>query len=407
MLRLRKKPHKPALSAATPTTRDGVALLLVVVFIALLSAMIFSFLYEMEVDAVFTQNQGADFQARLAANSAVVNGIMVLAEQYADMLESGTPPVDSELDSSQWHLGVAFEPLNDATMRASIADEFGKINLNALLIYENDQPTRNDPLINALREFFLMRDDSGYDPVDAILDWLDYNDSDAEEPEGAETEFYQGLENPYSCKNGPMTCIEELLLVKGITPELYFGDSEQEQAPLSEYLTVHGDWRGRVNVNTARVEVIAAILGGYAGNPDLGAAEQIYEEARIAPMDNAGQLRQYVPERAVDANDSITPEETSLGRRENTNRQNLRMLQRRRQNESIERMFRFNSNVFRIYGDGVADDTQVRVEAYVFREPYNPADIEEEMGRLGSLEQQEFVDLPRQLFRILDWKIVQ
>ncbi len=381
-------------------------MLLAVVFIALLSAMVFSFLYEMEVDAVFVQNQGADFQARVAANSAVVNGMMVLAEQYASMLESGMPPVDSEVDGSQWHLGAAFEPLNEATMRTSIADEFGKINLNALLVYENGQPTRNDPLVNALREFFLLRDDSGYDPVDAIIDWLDYNDGDAEEPEGAESEFYQGLENPYSCKNGPMTSIEELLLIRGITPELYFGDPEQEQEPLSEYLTVHGDWRGRVNVNTAKVEVIAAILAGQANNPDLGAAEQIYEEARMAPIDNASQLRQFVPEQPVDTSSDILDTERRP-RNAGGNMDQLRRLQQRQQRESIEGMFRFNSNTFRIYGDGMAEDTQVRVEAYVFRQPYDPRDMEEEMSRLGTLEQQEFVDMPQQLFRILEWKIVQ
>ena len=70
-------------------------------------------------------------------------------------------------------------------------------------------------------------------------------------------------------------------------------------------------------------------------------------------------------------------------------------------------MFRFNSNIFRIYGDGMMEDAGVRVEAYVFREPYDPADIEEEMTRLGTQYQQEFNDLPRQMFRILDWKIVQ
>jgi len=59
---LRKKHRIPGESpAANP--QAGVALLLAVVFIALLSAMVFSFLYEMEVDAVFVQNQGADFQA--------------------------------------------------------------------------------------------------------------------------------------------------------------------------------------------------------------------------------------------------------------------------------------------------------------------------------------------------------
>ena len=214
---------------------SGVALILALVFVALLSAIVFSFMYEMEVDASFAQNQGADFQAQLAARSAAVDGMMILAEQYADMLESGMPPIDSELDGSQWAMGASFQTLNDATMRTSIADEYGKLNLNALLTYNNGTQERNDPLIDALRQFFALRSRDAYDPVDAIIDWLDYDDMDAEEPDGAENSYYTSLENPYPCKNGPMDTIEELLLIKGITAELYFGnaDEEEQQLPLS------------------------------------------------------------------------------------------------------------------------------------------------------------------------------
>lgn len=388
----------------TPSNRDGVALLLALVFVALLAALVIAFMYEMQVDAYFAQNQGADFHARLAAHSAVVNGMRVLADQYAEMLESGMPPVDSEVDGSQWHLGVPFEPLNEATMRTSIADEYGKINLNALLTFENGQLERNEPLIDALREFFILRTvEAAHDPVDAIIDWLDYDDGDAQEPEGAEHEYYAGLENPYPCKNGPMNSIEELLLIKGITPELYFGDEKQEQLPLSEYLTVHGDWQGRVNVNTAREEVIAAVLAANTGNADLGAAQQIYDEARMAPIDNVSQLRSYVPAPPVD------PAARQRRARRNDRGQNVddRALQQQLHNESIESMFRFNSNVFRIYGDGLKEDAMVRIEAYVFRDPYDPREIEEQVAQLGMQVEQEFNDLPRQMFRILDWKIVQ
>lgn len=379
----------------------GVALLLSLVCIAILSALVFAFMYEMEVDAYFAQNQGADFEARLAAHSAVVNGLRILADHYAEMLESGTPPVDSELDSSQWHLGAAFEPLNEATMRTSISDEFGKINVNALLLSDNGELRRNEPLINSLREFFVIRGLTDYDPVDAILDWLDYNDGDAEEPDGAENEYYAKLENPYPCKNGPMDTIEELLLIKGITPEVYFGDPEKEQEPLSEYLTVHGDWDGKVNVNTARVEVIAAIITGHTGSADLNAAQQIYDEARLAPIDNAGQLRSYIPASPVP--------QTTVRRASGAARsqRDVRRVQQERHTRSIEAMFRFNSNVFRIYGDGMKDDSIVRVEAYVFREPYDERDIERQMSRLGNQLEQEFQELPRQLFRVLEWKVVQ
>lgn len=394
----------------------GVALLLALVFVALMAALVFAFFFEMQVDASFAQNQGADFEALLAARSAVVCGMQILAEHYADVQDMALPPVDSELDGSQWALGVAFEPLNDATMHASISDEYGKINLNALILYENGVPEPNEPLIQALRHFFLERSDSAYDPVDAILDWLDYDDGDSTEPDGAESDYYLSLESPYACKNGPMDSIEELLLVKGITPELYFGNGEEKsgvlpQEPLSEYLTVHGDWEGRVNVNTAREEVISAIIGGHTGTMDPALGQQIHEEARVAPMESASQLRPYIPmaaESRRQSRDDVPRGNTvEEGAGTSLDEQEYRRNQRLRQNDAVDDMFRYTSNAFRIRGDGQMDDVLVRVEAFVFREPYDPREIEEPLSALGLEYQQEFTDAPRQLFRILDWKVVQ
>lgn len=393
--------------------KSGVALLLALVFIALMSALVFAFLFEMQVDASFAQNQGADFEALLAARSAVVQGIQILAEQYADVQDTGMPPVDSEVDGSQWSRGVPFEPLNEATMHASIADEYGKINLNALILYDNGTPEPNEPLIQALRDFFAERSDSAYDPVDAILDWIDYEDGDAAEPDGAESDYYLSLETPYPCKNGPMDSIEELLLIKGITPELYFGNAEEKsgslpQEPLSEYLTVHGDWQGRVNVNTAREEVITAVIAGYTGTADPALGQQIYQEARVAPMENASQLRPYIP--MADGGrrkDRLPDRNTGEPLEGAATEQEFRRAQRLQENDSVDEMFRYNSSVFRIRGDGKVDDVLVRVEAFVFREPYDPREIEEPLSSLGLQYQQEFTDAPRQLFRILDWKVVQ
>ncbi|MCK5862825.1 MAG: type II secretion system minor pseudopilin GspK [Candidatus Hydrogenedentes bacterium] len=382
----------------------GVALILALIFVALLSAIVFAFMYEMEVDASFAQNQGADFQAQLAARSAAVDGMMILAEQYADMLESGMPPIDSELDGSQWAMGASFQTLNEATMRTSIVDEYGKLNLNAILKYNNGSQERNDALIDALRQFFALRSTDSYDPVDAIIDWLDYDDMDAQEPDGAENDYYTSLENPYPCKNGPMDSIEELLLIKGLTSELYFGNAEEEQKPLSEYMTVHGDWAGRVNVNTAREEVIAAVIGGKTGNTDITVAQQIYDEARMAPFEDVSRLSQYVQ----------LPPEAMPSRRNRRNRnpmeeeqQNPQARRRRQRGEAMSSMFRVNSNAFRIYGDGMMDEVLVRCEVYVFRHPYDEREVEEEMSRLGTSAEQDFYDISRQMFRILDWKIMQ
>jgi hypothetical protein len=84
-----------------------------------------------------------------------------------------------------------------------------------------------------------------------------------------------------------------------------------------------------------------------------------------------------------------------------------RALQRRQQSQAMSGMFRVNSNVFRIYGDGMKDDVMVRCEAYVFRQPYDEREIEDQRSRLDTTAEQDFYDISRQMFRILDWKIVQ
>src|SRR5260221_482777 len=40
---------------------------------------------------------------------------------------------------------------------------------------------------------------------------------------GAESEYYKTLDPPYVAKNGPIDDLSELLLIKGITPEMYWG----------------------------------------------------------------------------------------------------------------------------------------------------------------------------------------
>ena len=369
------------------------------VFVALLSVLVFGFFYDMQVAASTTYAKGDDFLVLLAARSAVAQAMGLLADDLAESENSGMPPYDSELDT--WAQGIPATDLNEARLRASVSDEYGKINLNALFLKQGDQLVRNEPLIQALRGFFALRTAGDQkDPTDAILDWLDYDDMDAEEPEGAENSYYTGLPNPYPCKNGPMDSIEELLLIKGITPELYFGDAEKKQLPLSEYLTVHGDWRGRVNVNTAREEVIAAMVGGYTGNQDLGIGQQIYDEARMNPFEDLSRLSQLLP--PPPPADRRRPARTPDGRAVDP-----RELERRRQQGQSQRMFRVDSYVFRIQGDGMKGDTIARIEAYVFRTPLDPRELEAYAANFGAVLEGSAEPVPPEAFRILDWRIIK
>ena len=136
-----------------------------------------------------------------------------------------------------------------------ILDLSGRIQINQLV----DQNGR----YNKIQKDFLMRfmssEQFGLDSkeVDKILDNIkDWIDSDDEPTRfGAESSYYQALEGPYSCKNAPMEFIEELLLVKGITKELFYGT--EEKPGISRYLTVYGE--GKININTADSLVLKSL----------------------------------------------------------------------------------------------------------------------------------------------------
>ena len=76
--------------------------------------------------------------------------------------------------------------------------------------------------------------------IDSILDWKD-KDS-LKRLNGAEDDYYRSLPHPYHCRNSYFQSIEELSLVKGVTPEIYI--------QLVPELTVWGTGK-RLNINSA------------------------------------------------------------------------------------------------------------------------------------------------------------
>lgn len=105
--------------------------------------------------------------------------------------------------------------------------------------------------------------------VDCLKDWLDRGDDDAVTGlNGAEAPHYAALPVPYACRNGPIRAPDELLLVHGIDPALYHGDAVRPG--LAEFVTIFGAaedratpggiYDGRININTAPLPVVAALL---------------------------------------------------------------------------------------------------------------------------------------------------
>ncbi|MCF7854550.1 MAG: general secretion pathway protein GspK [Candidatus Pacebacteria bacterium] len=81
----------------------------------------------------------------------------------------------------------------------------------------------------------------------AIIDWRDEDDDPVKY--GAESSYYSSLSPPYEAKNGVFQVPRELMLVKGMTAEIYHR--------VADSITVFGT--GAVNINTADAAVLTCL----------------------------------------------------------------------------------------------------------------------------------------------------
>jgi general secretion pathway protein K len=177
--------------------------------------------------------------------------------------------------------------IDDANCSITIADESGLLNVNSLKGPDGrldrrgiDQFLRLIDLVNAQKD---SSERIGYGIVPCLIDWTDADDEVTHLPfiqrenTGAESDHYQGQSRAYPCRNRPLDTVDDLLWVKGITPEIL--------SRLRPYLTCVGD--GRININAAPKLVIESL----SEQMDGALAQVILNHRRLKPFDSPGQLR--------------------------------------------------------------------------------------------------------------------
>lgn len=140
-------------------------------------------------------------------------------------------------------------------LQLKVVDLSGRLQINSIAETKNSgiSTQLRTILQNSLiaRDFPVEDETEAREIVDALVDWIDEDDTESDN--GAETSYYQSLDQPYSARNGPIHSIEELLLVRGITPELFFGSGGTPG--LQDILTAYGD-DGKININTTKQVII-------------------------------------------------------------------------------------------------------------------------------------------------------
>jgi len=141
---------------------------------------------------------GGDFD-----NPTVFQAVNVITDPDPNMTGNFTL-IAPNLDSDGYTAGFRF----------GLEDESSRLNLNALTLADKYATDGGREMLMALPGMTV-------DTADAIMDWID--DDDETREFGAEFDYYQSLGSPYEPNNGPFNTVEELLLVRGVVPELLFG----------------------------------------------------------------------------------------------------------------------------------------------------------------------------------------
>lgn len=260
--------------SATKNNR-GMAVIFVLIAVTVLSLLAGAFAYSMKVETRLAQNANNDEQLLWLGRAGVERARWILAQEPPGVsslrqIWAGGPGEGPETNGPLAGISLDNFPVGLGTVSLKITELESKINVNLA----------NTPLIQQVLTTMGVDANAISVVADAIQDWVDADDGTR--PAGAESDDYQGQSPAYYAKNAPLDDLSELLLIKGVTPEMYWGVSAPNHqgaafqrhrlgfghAPgevpdypfgLADVFTPFS--AGKVNINTADETVLQCIPG--------------------------------------------------------------------------------------------------------------------------------------------------
>lgn len=222
----------------------GFALLAVTLVLALLAIIVGEFAFSMRLEATMVRSYREEVLGRHLAEAAVQQAIReIVTDSQLVGLADGVLTFFRLPARALPRLARSDVPLGRGTFSYRITDEEARINLNTA------PPDRTDRLLLVLGVEKETRDIIN----DSLQDWKDADE--LSRLNGAESDYYLKLPVPYRSRNTNLEDVAELLQIRGVTPELYFG--RNGEPGLAEFVTVRGG--GQVNLNTAAPTVLKAL----------------------------------------------------------------------------------------------------------------------------------------------------
>ena len=207
----------------------------------LLSGIAAEFCFAMRTEINMVRNYKEQAEAYYIAQAGVNRAIVELLrnetvpEKKKLLADDDEEVVDT---SPRWRMNtdIPAVPFAEGQFRVRIGNEAGKIDLN----------TADETLLKLMLNGFDIEEQQKSVIVDSIIDWRDENDLHG--MNGAENDYYQSLPEPYDCKNDNFDTIEELLLVRGITPEIFYGGLKNRVTAFQD----RGSTRGKLRLKAGK-----------------------------------------------------------------------------------------------------------------------------------------------------------
>ena len=279
--------------------RRGVVLVVVMWLLLVLGMLVLGLTRSASVDASLSRGEIERVQAAWLARAGVEQALAVLGDDTSEFDGRG----DVWYDDPGRFENVALA--EGHTFRVTAPPEEGNADATLPRFGLDDLASRV-PVNAAQRNQLRNLPEITLAQVDALLDWIDTNES--ARAGGAERGYYNELDFPYTIRNGPMRTHREMLLVRGIDPESFFGEDgnlngtlernendgdltwpddtadRQLEPGLAQYTTVYSydlnttlGGLPRVNPKTTAADTLATSLGL---TPSL--AEEVVEQANDA-----------------------------------------------------------------------------------------------------------------------------
>lgn len=225
----------------------GFALLAVLLVVAVVAVVGAEFAYSMRLEASAVRAYKEALIATHLAEAAIEQAIREINGDvaYAVAADDGTLTFYTRDRVELKRLPRTRVPLGPGHFSYRLTDEEARLNLNTA------PPDRVDRLLEAIG----VTNKIDRDPiVQSLQDWKDTNEE--YRLNGAESEdTYLKRPIPYRSKNATLDSVNELLQIKGVTPEIFHGGDGRPG--LADVVTVKSP--GQVNVNTAECRVLRAL----------------------------------------------------------------------------------------------------------------------------------------------------